>query len=810
MFSTILRGIYDMKRWIVKGKLNGDIRVHNNSLINTLFISRGIIEKSEARRFVQADLSELHDPYLLRDMDKAIDKIDDVIRRRDKIVIYGDYDVDGITSTSILYRALKKLGAHVSYYIPDRINEGYGINKNAVDYINSLASKLIITVDCGISAVEEVEYVKSLGMEIIITDHHECKNSIPNTIVINPKRPDCSYPFKSLAGCGVAFKLVQALWKRYNLSGFDDFLDIAAIGTIADIVELKGENRIIAKNGIVKISASEKCGIKAMKLIAGIDKDITSSNIAFQIAPRINAIGRLRDAKIAVELFTTNDYDKALQIAKYLDQENKKRQKIEETILSEALIKIQEEINLKHNKVIVLSSPNWHIGVVGIVASRIVEKFNRPAILFCEEGERSRGSGRSIEGFNLFNSLCECEEILLKFGGHELAAGLTVSTNKINELRQRLEVLADKVAPDYFMGKIDIDLKVDPEDIGLETAELLKNFEPFGCGNPSPTFYMEQLAVLSKRGVGNRDQHLKLSLEKDGHKLDGISFNGSKEFLDREWDIVDVAFNIDINDWNNKRSVQLIIKDIKPYTDWLKSSLHNNYYVYLKNALNNVDGTSDLSKVRFVKKNVEFLKEFLYFNRGYVLVSSYDSLTELEFLFDYFKVNGNVNVGLESQIILCPSIDSIEFGDNDVLIYDFLPGEYEYDLLDSRTNSTILNFIDSGVINKVNKFLQDIDIEEKLIFKFIDDLRYNKIVGKVSEITALYDINSYKAYRMIIGLKETGIINVIIDNDVLNITTNDKANLSTLYLALQSEYINKILKVKTKFNTFLGRNSNGS
>lgn len=799
-----------MKRWIVKGKLNGDIRVHNNNLINTLFISRGIIEKSEARRFVQADLSELHDPYLLKDMDKAIEKIDDVIRKRDKIVIYGDYDVDGITSTSILYRALKKLGAHVSYYIPDRIAEGYGLNKDAVDYINSLASKLIITVDCGISAIEEVEYVKSLGMEIIITDHHECKDSIPDTIVINPKRPDCSYPFKSLAGCGVAFKLVQALWKRYNLAGFDDFLDIAAIGTIADIVDLKGENRVIARNGIARISVSEKCGIKAIKSISGIDKDITSSNIAFQIAPRINAIGRLRDAKIAVELFTTNDYDKALQIAKYLDQENKKRQKIEEAILSEALIKIEKEIDLKYDKVIVLSSPNWHIGVVGIVASRIVEKFNRPAILFCEEGERSRGSGRSIEGFNLFNSLCDCSDIVFKFGGHELAAGLTVFTDKIKVLRQRLNNLAGKVDLDYFMGKIDIDLKVAPEDIGLDTAEMLKNFEPFGCGNPAPTFYMEQLAVLSKRGVGNRDQHLRLSLEKDGHKLDGISFNGSKEFLDRDWDIIDVAFNIDISDWNNTRSVQLIIKDIKPYMNWLKNSLYSNYYRYLKAALSKTESSCGFSKVRFVKSDVNFLKEFLYFNRGYVLVSSYDSLNELEFLFDYFKVNGNYNVGLEAQIIICPSIDCIEFGNNDVLIYDFLPGEHEYNLLMSKTNGKILNFLDTKVFEKIDKFLKDIDVEERLIFKFIDDLRYNEIVGKIGDLAARYELNPYKAYRMIVGLKETGIINVIISNDLLNITANEKADLSTLNIALQSEYIHKILKVKTKFNTFLGRNSNGS
>jgi single-stranded-DNA-specific exonuclease len=555
--SNISRGICAMKRWIIKNKITDGITVHSNKLINNLLLSRGIRESSEVHKFLKADLEGLHNPFLLKDMDRAVERIDDAIRKREKIVIYGDYDVDGITSTSILYRAFKKLGIDVSYYIPDRMSEGYGINKEAIEYIKSLATDLIITVDCGISAIEEVEYAKSLGIDIIITDHHECKENIPDTIVINPKRRDCSYPFKSLAGCGVAFKLVQALWMKYNLSGFEELLDIAAIGTIADIVDLRGENRIITKNGLKKIITSEKCGIRALKTISGIGDNVSSYSVAFQIAPRINAIGRLRDAKIAVELFTTNDYDKAMQIAKYLDQENKNRQKIEEEILNEALIKIENEVNMKEDRVIVLSSPNWHIGVVGIVASRIVERFNRPVILICEEGEKGRGSGRSIEGFNLFDNLCECKDILLKFGGHELAAGLSIEVSKISELRQRLNELAKKVDSECFLSKLNIDMEVNPEDVSLETAETLKMFEPFGCGNPAPLFYMEQLSVLMKRGIGNKEQHLKLLLEKDGYRYDGISFNGSKDYLDKDWDYVDVAFNMDVNEWNNNKNVQL-------------------------------------------------------------------------------------------------------------------------------------------------------------------------------------------------------------------------------------------------------------
>ncbi|WDC85786.1 single-stranded-DNA-specific exonuclease RecJ [Caloramator sp. mosi_1] len=380
-----------------------------------------------------------------------------------------------MTSTSILIRALRKLGVDVSFYIPDRLNEGYGINKDAIDYIKQLATDLIITVDCGITAVEEVKYARELGMDIIITDHHECKEIIPDTYVINPKRHDCTYPNKNLAGCGVAFKLVQALWMKYNLSGFEELLDICAIGTIADIVEITGENRIIVSQGLKKLQNSEKCGIKALKNVAGIT-DVTSYSIAFQIAPRINAVGRLSDARIAVELFTTTDEDKAMQIAKYLDQENRSRQKIEEEILNEALIMIQNNFDLSNDRVIVLSSPFWHVGVVGIVASRLVERFHRPVILLCEDKEGfCKGSGRSIEGFNLFENLLKCEDILVKFGGHELAAGLTIEKSKINELIERLNEYAKEMDVEMFLPKLYIDLEMTTEDITFETAEEIKN-----------------------------------------------------------------------------------------------------------------------------------------------------------------------------------------------------------------------------------------------------------------------------------------------------------------------------------------------
>ncbi|CDF58330.1 single-stranded-DNA-specific exonuclease RecJ [Thermobrachium celere] len=783
-----------MKKWVIRSLEQFNQNLHKNRIINALLNSRGIKAQKEAAQFLNPSVEHLFNPFLLKDMDRAVDRIDLAITRREKIVIYGDYDVDGITSTSILIRAFRKLGVDVSFYIPDRLNEGYGINKEAIDYIKQLATDLIITVDCGITAIEEVEYAKSIGMDIIITDHHECKEQIPNTIVINPKRYDCTYPNKNLAGCGVAFKLVQALWMKYNLSGFEDFLDLCAIGTVADIVELTGENRIIVSEGIKKIQKSEKSGIKALKNVAGIS-DVTSYSIAFQIAPRINAVGRLSDARIAVELFTTTDEDKAMQIAKYLDQENRMRQKIEEEILNESLIMIQNYYDLSNDRVIILSSPYWHVGVVGIVASRLVERFHRPVILLCEDKDgKCKGSGRSIEGFNLFENLLKCEDILVKFGGHELAAGLTIEKDKIDELRYRLNNLAKQVDVEIFLPKMYIDMEMTEEDITFETAEVIKKLEPYGFGNPSPLFYMENLKVLSKRVVGNNNKHLKLQLDKNNITYDGVYFNACDEFKDKDWENIDVVFNLDINEWNNTKNLQLMIKAVRPHTKWISDYFKNNYFRYLKfiDNNNNIEEIN-LDKIKFINKDENFLKEFVYFKKGYILVSSKKSLEELMYFTDFYKVTFSKNDGFDAQIIICPQVDEIDFMNSEVLIYDFLPGLYEYDKVINRAKC-VYNFIDANILQNIDEFYGDVSIKKEIILNVYNDLSNNDITGTVDEMALKYNVNPYQMYKIIMTLKNNNFIRVFIKNDVLKLIKNQDTN--DLNALILDDYTEKIKGLK--------------
>lgn len=797
MFSVSLEDIY-MKKWIIKGSYNSTIEYHGNKLINSLLSSRNICDEVEIEDFFHPNISKLHNPFLLTDMDKAIDRIDRAIEKRQKLVIYGDYDVDGITSTAILFRAFQKLGADVSYYIPDRMSEGYGINKGAIDYIKSLQTDLIITVDCGITAIDEVNYTKSLGMDIIITDHHECKENIPETIVINPKRKDCTYPNKNLAGCGIAFKLVQALWLRYNLLGFEDFLDLAAIGTIADIVELRDENRIIVKNGLMKINRSDKCGIKALKSVSEIGDTINTYNVAFQIAPRINAVGRLSDAKIAVELFVTNDYDKALQIAKFLDMENKRRQKIEENILNEALKMVEEQVNLKTDKVIVLLSEKWHHGVVGIVASKLVERFNRPVILLCGEGDTCKGSGRSIPGFNLFNGLTLCNDLLIKFGGHEMAAGLTIKIKAVEELRQRLNDFGNKLDSEIYIEKIHAEVKTETEDISMDTAELLKLFEPYGNGNPSPLLYMEDLKLVDMKGIGSEGQHLKVNLEKDGFKYDGILFNGSSSFLNRKMDKVDILYNLEINEWKNNRNLQFLLKGIRQNSCYLKDTLKENYFRYVKFMFSENEEDYNFENIKFIKKDLEFFKEFIHLNWGYVLVSSYKALEELNFIFDYIEINPNKNIGNKGQVIVCPDIENIETLNNDILIYDFLPGLYEYNKLASKTTGNIYNFVSDDTINILDDFINTIKVDDDILEHILRDLEKGEITCSVKDLSIKYNRNPYLVYKLIMFLKDNNYADIFIKNDILKIRLK-KAELNKLESGNGNDiHVTKIIDLKTK------------
>ena len=532
-----------------------------------LLLLRGVSDRNTINSYMAKGLDGIHNPFLFNDMETACCRIIRAINEKEKITVYGDYDVDGITSVSVLTDFLASCGAVCDYYIPDRFSEGYGLNILAVNRLARNGTKLLITVDCGISSIGEVEFAKTQKLDVIITDHHSCKEEIPKAAaVINPKRKDSTYPFSELAGVGVAFKLVLALAKKLGMSAKDVFMkysDLVAVGTVADVVSLLGENRIIVDRGIKAIETAQNLGIKALLEVSGCaEKEITASLIAFSLSPRINAAGRMENASLAVQLFKAKSYPEALELARRLDELNRLRQQTEHKIFEEAsaLADLQE-----NPLVYVLTAKDWHNGVIGIVASKLCEKLGKPCILLSLEKGKYKGSGRSIEGFNLFDALSECEELLTAFGGHALAAGLTISEENIPEFTKRINAYAKKhITSDMLIPKLMIDCAISPSHITLEWANALKKLEPFGSGNEIPVFSMEGVKILSANAIGADGKHLALRIEKDGVTANAVWFGmGAVKNELSAFSTANIAFTLNINTYNGSQSVQLIIKDIK-------------------------------------------------------------------------------------------------------------------------------------------------------------------------------------------------------------------------------------------------------
>ena len=500
-------------------------------------------------------------------MDKAVCRIKDALEKKEKITIYGDYDVDGITSIAILYKHLTSMGFEVDYYIPDRIQEGYGVNREALDKIKENGTGVVITVDTGITAVEETEYAKSIGMDIIITDHHECKETIPEAIAaIDPKRKDCKYPFKNLAGVGVAFKLIQALDENSSVETLmSKYADLVCLGTVADISPLVDENRIIVTKGLEKFKNTENIGLKALLDVSITNnKAITTSSIGYIIAPRINASGRLGCASRSVEMFLTQDKDKAYELANNLCEENVIRQQTEQRMFAEALEYIEKNPQIKDDQVLVIPHENWHHGIVGIVSSKITEKFYRPSILFAIDGDEAKGSGRSVSGFNLFEALENSSDILEKFGGHELAAGLSIKTENIEKFRAAINSQKlGKIDEQSLIPTVSVDAVIKPSYITMETVDEINRLQPFGVDNPSPVFAVRNIKI-HKISTMSEGKHLRMTLLKDNKFFDAVGF-GMGEYFNhlQEGDFVEVAFGLDINDYKGFKNVQLILKDIK-------------------------------------------------------------------------------------------------------------------------------------------------------------------------------------------------------------------------------------------------------
>lgn len=539
---------------------------HISPLTAIILYNRGIHDDDAIRRFLSKDIDVMHDPYLLKDMEKAAERIRKARDNKEKVTIYGDYDVDGITSIAILYKYLTEMGIDTDYYVPDRMQEGYGVNKDALDKIHSNGSSLVITVDTGITAVEESEYAKEIGIDVIVTDHHECKERIPDVYAaIDPKRKDCPYPFKSLAGVGVVFKLIQALDENKSLSDLmDKYADLMCLGTVADISPLIDENRVIVTEGLKRFKTTSNVGLKALIDVSTNGKAITTSTIGYTIAPRINASGRLGCASRSVELFLTDDAEKAKKLAESLCEENTLRQQTEHKMFKEAMEYLDANPEVKEDNVIVIPHADWHHGIVGIVSSKITKKFYKPSILFAIDGDEAKGSGRSVNGFNLFGALENCSDLLEKFGGHELAAGLTIKAENIEKFRQKINSCSQKQINEAMLTPtIQLDAAIKVPYITLETVNDINKLQPFGVDNPTPSFAVRNIKI-HKISVMSEGKHLRMTLLKDGKYLDSVGF-GMGEYYQylEEGDIIDVAFALDINDYKGFQNVQLILKDIK-------------------------------------------------------------------------------------------------------------------------------------------------------------------------------------------------------------------------------------------------------
>jgi single-stranded-DNA-specific exonuclease len=532
-----------------------------------LLVHRGIADPEAAHLFLKPRLSDLHDPFLMQDMRKAVDRIMRAVAGKEKVLIYGDYDVDGTTSTVILKKALSMIGADVSYYIPQRLRDGYGLRVDAIDEAKAKGFSLVISVDTGIRAWQVADHARGLGLDLIITDHHLPGGELPAAFaVLNPQRSDCRYPNKNLAGVGVAFKLAQALLQETGREPYiEAFTKIAAIGTIADIVPLVGENRIIAKYGLEGLAHPRNPGLQALLNVAGLeDKQVSCSDVAFRVAPRINAVGRMGGSSNAVELFDAPDLQSATRLALEMDEHNTTRQRTEADVVAQVVAELERDQEFKDSRVAVIAGEGWHRGVIGIAASKIVERINRPTIIISIEDGFGHGSGRSIQAFHLLDGLTSCTDLFERFGGHSHAAGLVVRAENVVELRRRLNEYALQVLTEEDLTPvIQIDSALQLRQITYDLVQEIKLLEPYGAGNPEPVFQADDVQVVSPpRAV--KERHLKLRILQGSRWMDCIWWNEAARAGDIfAGDRLSLAFNISENTWNDLTQIQLSLRDIR-------------------------------------------------------------------------------------------------------------------------------------------------------------------------------------------------------------------------------------------------------
>jgi single-stranded-DNA-specific exonuclease len=543
--------------------------IHVPQVISSILITRGIEDYETAKAFFRPSLDQLHNPFLMHDMEKAVSRVVKAKDSKEKVLVYGDYDVDGTNSASLLFLFLRRIGCDVEVYIPDRMNEGYGISEAGIDYADSIGTSLLISIDCGITAVTQVEYAKTKNMDVIICDHHEPGQEIPDAhAVLDTLKPGDHYPFKFLSGAGVGFKLIQGLAEYYSMREVPyEYLDFVAIAAAADIVPMVGENRILVYYGLKIINENPRAGIKALMESSNLRYgDLTAQQIVFVMAPRINAVGRLGDATRAVELLTCDEETRAKECAQILEEENRNRRVIDEETFNQATIAATEFLAGDENKPIVMHNGDWHPGVIGIVASRLVEKFYRPTVLLTTIDGVAKGSARSIINFNIYEALRRCEHLLLQFGGHKYAAGLALEIKNLPEFRELFTGIAKEMLDEEMLThEILADAHIRLAEITPRFFRILKQFAPFGPGNMRPIFFSNDLEVFGTPRIVGRD-HLKLKVRQDGVVFDCIGFNlGSRLDIVEDRDVrIDMLFTIEENSWNGNVFPQLKIRDVRP------------------------------------------------------------------------------------------------------------------------------------------------------------------------------------------------------------------------------------------------------
>ena len=567
------------KRWVLKPQ--GDAAkvaalaaaLDIPPVLANLLVQRGIETEEEAWQFFNPKLENLHDPFLMKDMDRAVERIDEAVKRNEPIMVYGDYDVDGTTAVALVYSFLRRLGlSSLLFYIPDRYTEGYGISVKAIDYAQRKGVGLIIALDCGIKATEKVAYAKTKGIDFIICDHHLPGDTIPEAVaVLDSKRPDCNYPFKELSGCGVGFKMLQGYcqFKGLPFSEVECLLDLVVVSIASDIVPLVGENRILAYFGLQQLNSNPSLGLKTIIKISGIDKEITINDIVFRIGPRINAAGRVESGRKSVELLTADEKCSAAGIASDINTFNDQRKKLDHDITEEAIRHINQSELEPSKKTTVLFNANWHKGVIGIVASRLTESFYRPTIILTESNGLATGSARSVEGFDLYYAISQCSEFLENYGGHKYAAGLTLKIENIEPFKQKFErIVRETIDDEMLTPQINIDAKIKLTDITPDLYHMLQKFAPFGPNNTIPVFMTEKVTnFIGTKRVGRNNEHLKLVIVDDTRACNdrsGIGF-GMGHLYDKvnSGGFFDICYTLQENEFMGKNDIQMIVKDIR-------------------------------------------------------------------------------------------------------------------------------------------------------------------------------------------------------------------------------------------------------